>query len=294
MSSPSFQTPPAVQLHPNQHGEVLEIQVATQGVTVTSPSTADTVLLVVGEVETPISVPKHLLMTISFFERMFSSRFPCKETIENKMFLPEDEVPIWSRALEFLNTGKYFPYFKVSHTDGESQSDPPPTLKLHLPLLVANEEGRMVEWDGSDDRYGVEVLSDFTYDLLEDQVLLLRLAEKYLWASLMNACIQKISLFPVGRCGFSLLLDHGTNIFQNCEDFQLDPCDRDAGLNPLDIWHQVIDGPRDLPGAEAPGPIHDAMDARIELFELINRMYIKIGSTAWKFGPYRYVDTEGR
>ncbi|MCJ1247153.1 hypothetical protein MMC30_004365 [Trapelia coarctata] len=227
-----------------------------------------------------MSVPKDLLLTIPFFSQMLSTSSSFRESIENKVALPEDDAELWRKALEFLQTGKFFPYFTPSQP---GQSLPP---RLDIPLLVANEQGSLLVWDGSDDRCGFEILSEETSESFEDLVLLLRLAEEHLWPELMNACVQKIALFPVSRRGFSMLLRLGVNVFQYCWDFEIDDRDRADGITPLQIWHRQMGGPLpDSPEDWSPSPIEEA---RVNLYQLINDTHFKVGMATWNVAPWVY------
>lgn len=165
-----------------------------QGSTPPPPNADTTVLLIIGEDETPISIFKDRLMTIPFFDRMFSSPFPFRESIENKVTLPEDDPGLWRRAVEYLRTGDFHPRFQAS-----GPGDTRPSRRLEVPLLVADDEGKMVAWvDSSIDRFGTEILSEGTREMLEEIISLLQMAEKYCWAELMDECVFKIAAFPIG------------------------------------------------------------------------------------------------
>lgn len=173
--------------------------------TAPAPPHADTnVLLVIGEDETPISISKTRLMTIPFFDRMFSSPFPFRESIENKVTLPEDDAGLWRRAEEYLRSGDFHPRFKASEP-----GDTRPARRLEGPLLVEDDEGKMVAWvDSSIDRFGTEFLSGGTREMLEDILSLLQMAEKYCWADLMDECVFKIAAFPIGWREYAMISKH--------------------------------------------------------------------------------------
>ena len=274
MSLPSTPTPPAVQPPSDQPEEVPETQVIAHGNTAAPPTAVETVLLLVGEDETPMSAPKHLLVTIPFFEGMFTASSRFQEDIENKVTLPEDDPELWRKALEFLQTGKFFPYFKAN--------DRSSTPSLDITLLVADAQGTFGEWDGSDARCGFEILSDETHEVFEDLGHLLRLAEQYLWAELLEACVQKIKVFPISRRGFKMLLRLGISVFQYCDDMQTNG----ARLDPFQVWGGSIGGPLlHYPHGQLPDEIPGIEGARVKLFLLINGFKMQV---TWSLVPWRW------
>jgi len=180
----------------------LNTQATAHGTTPAPPNADNTTLLVIGADETPIFVPKSHLTTIPFFDRIFSSPFPFQETIDNKVTLPEDDAGLWRRALEYLRTGAFHPRFTA-----REPGDTTPR-RLDVALLVLDDDGEMVTWVSSAlDRFGTEFLSDGTRGMLEEILLLFCLAEKYLWADLMDECVLKIAAFPIGLREYAMVAE---------------------------------------------------------------------------------------
>ena len=202
-----------VRLNPEE--EVAEAQATTPENMLTPPRIDDTVVLVVGEGEMPMFVSKALLMKVPFFEQMFAARFTFRESIENKVLLPEDDPELWRKALEFLRTGKFFPYFKAGGPDDTRAFNPFSTPSLDVALVVSDWQGNLSTWDSSAHPFGVDTLSEGTYEMLEDVVLLFRLAEKYFWHDLMEVCVDKTAAFPTGMRAYSLLSKHCSELFSH-------------------------------------------------------------------------------
>ena len=178
------------------------------------------VALVVGveEEKRVFFLAKDPLMKIPFFKGALSAnRFA--EGRSNRVAFPEDDIYLWKKAVEFINTGEFYPRL-VPATVQFSHNYPPPhethgrrtirdkwhvcmALEIPLHIMDQNEARGLFQHDGI--RIGNWATTKATHSIFDQLVGLFCMAEEYGWTELMALCMRKIDIFPIGPRAFATL-----------------------------------------------------------------------------------------
>lgn len=113
---------------------------------------------------------------------------PWRESQQNTIALPDDEVDTWVKAVQVLMGETVLP-------DGE-------------PIEVFDLTGNPIEYrpGGSHQQMGDWGFPDATSTQFKALVDLFALADKYLWAELREQCLEGILQFPIGPAAFAMLV----------------------------------------------------------------------------------------
>ena len=169
----------------------------------------------IGEQQAPLFVNKNLLKQIPTFQSMFAWPPSFEEALQNKVILPEDDFRSWQKAVEFLRSKDFMPYFDVNQSQKQPLIGKMAATKLKTPLFVVNCQDKVIRLDPGEIANGDASLADVTHTMLEGVLLVLRLADKYDWSDLMHVCLDKIISFPLGPRAFSAILKHCTTLCIN-------------------------------------------------------------------------------
>lgn len=182
-------------------------------------------LLLVGDAETPLFVSEKLLTAIPTFEKMLCKEHSFREQIEKKIKLPEDDLKLWRKAIDFVYTGEFYPrltsasrnevdnsntvIFYQDWLDQKHTSVSFPSLETALKIV--NKDGRLREFTKQDIRIGDWTPSEYTHDLFDEIVCLFCMGNKYAWEGLIELCLKKLMAFPLGGRAFATLVTYCTS-----------------------------------------------------------------------------------
>lgn len=174
--------------------------------------------------------PKDLFMDIAPFFRGALGRDWFLEGQNNKVMLPEDDTRLWKLAMDLLDTDDFCPRLKHSKVQCGLRRGPPPhgtygprsgrCQTLDVPLHIVDCNGKRILFQHTDIRIGKWTTTELIHLLFDQMVRLFCMAEKYRWTELMDICMLKIDVFPIGRRALATLA-------RNCgclEAGLLDPC----------------------------------------------------------------------
>ena len=189
----------------------------------------------------PFFVPKELLLEVPFFRgALAADRFV--EGRENKIRLPEDHAHLWKMAIEFLQTGEFFPRLVETRgvckcsarmglfQDWGSHNHFDEAVSLEIPLRTIGRNGTVQTFGWRDQSMGDWVTDEATHLLFVNIVRLFCMAEKYASTPLMRLCLRKLHTFPIGPRAFAVLAEHCT-LFEN-PPFECDWNEAKSGL----VW----------------------------------------------------------
>ena len=210
-----------------------------KSLTVRSAPSTQPVVVVVGPEQKEYELDEPVVTQIPCFKNTFRWGV-FRESTERILRLPEDEPTVFERVLEFLGTGDYFPrlvpavakceqeynrkLFQQHHDLVEylgytscpekhhwfSGNAPDECCDLEVPLEVIqrSQPNNTCAFKHTDPPLGQWQTTEATHKLLEDEVLLFCMAEKFLLEDLKDLSYRKILLFPKGPRELALLADH--------------------------------------------------------------------------------------
>ncbi|KAI9715374.1 MAG: hypothetical protein M1812_006019 [Candelaria pacifica] len=162
------------------------------------------------------TIPKILLEPIPYFHAATSSdRF--LEGQEGKINLPDIDVKVFKKFIEYINHHEYTPRLIPENRD---LGDHEYSRRLETYLEVFEPYSKWPRlYDDREERLGHWTTSNETHELFEEQLALFCLAEYFMIEDLKNLCLEKINLFPLGPRAFSALADQVLSGINNSNDY---------------------------------------------------------------------------
>lgn len=157
-----------------------------------------------------------------------------REGQEGHLRLPEDDPLVFSKLLQFIRTGDYFPRIvlspkqcepylrsslfqhqhfledRVLRAECERRYDESRcgSLECTLEVIVDLEEDIKAPYQHRDAQFGRWRTADETHSLFEQEVLLFCMAERFMMEDLKTLCLSKIFMFPLGPRELATLAQH--------------------------------------------------------------------------------------
>ncbi|KAI9705092.1 MAG: hypothetical protein M1836_006875 [Candelina mexicana] len=223
------------QLYPTPRNEAVTCDSDIVITPLLSELSADVVALFVGPERKLFLAPKQLLDEQDFFRAALKPNF--KEAFHNEIYLPEESPLTFSKVLQYLKSGEFFPrkvklpskcilnrgpMFQDWNHDTRCNGGgryPSDCEKLEVELDVS-ERGRLREdhYKHFEQRLGMWNTSFATHVLFRQMIDLYCVADKYQLLKLKDLCYDKLQLFPIGPKELAVLAENALTRVANDND----------------------------------------------------------------------------